>query len=98
MTDVTIQSALVTIRNEKGLHARASAKFVKCAEQFSAIIHVTRDDQRVGGTSIMGLLMLAAGPGVTLLIEASGEQAAEAIAALSGLVDDGFGEGCVDED
>ncbi len=97
MTDMTAQSTLVTIRNEKGLHARASAKFVKCAEEFNAEIYVTRDDQRVGGTSIMGLLMLAAGPGVTLLIEASGEQAEQALAALSRLVNDGFGEGCVDE-
>lgn len=90
--------ALVVVRNLKGLHARASAKFVKCAEQFEAEIHVTRDDQRVGGTSIMGLLMLAAGPGVTLLIEAAGPQASEALSALVELVDDGFGEGRVDED
>ena len=88
---------LVTIRNEKGLHARASAKFVKCAEEFDARIYVTRDDQRVGGTSIMGLLMLAAGPGVTLLLEASGGQSEEALIALSKLVDDGFGEGCIDQ-
>ena len=97
MTNKTAQSTLVTIRNEKGLHARASAKFVKCAEEFDAEIYVTRDDQRVGGTSIMGLLMLAAGPGVTLLIEATGNQADEALAALVQLIDDGFGEGCVDE-
>jgi phosphocarrier protein HPr len=89
--------AIVTIRNRKGLHARASAKFVKCAEQFDAEVFVTRDDQRVGGTSIMGLLMLAAGPGITLIIDAEGPQASEAIAALSALVNDGFGEGCVDE-
>ena len=88
---------LVVVRNRKGLHARASAKFVKCAEQFEAEIHVTRDDQRVGGTSIMGLLMLAAGPGVTLLIEAAGPQAANAMAALVELVDDGFGEGRIED-
>ena len=92
------QDVLVVVRNQKGLHARASAKFVKCAEQFQSIIHVTRDDQRVGGTSIMGLLMLAAGPGVTLLIEAEGPDASAAIDALSALVGDGFGEGCVEED
>ena len=97
MTDLPSQSTLVTIRNEKGLHARASAKFVKCAEEFDAEIFVTRDDQRVGGTSIMGLLMLAAGPGVTLLIEARGQQADEALTALAGLVNEGFGEGCIDE-
>ena len=55
--------AVVTIRNRKGLHARASAKFVKCAESYDAIITVTRDGHAVGGTSIMGLMMLAAGPG-----------------------------------
>ncbi|MEM8975968.1 MAG: HPr family phosphocarrier protein, partial [Pseudomonadota bacterium] len=94
MTDGTVHSQLVTIRNQKGLHARASAKFVKCAEEFDAEIFVTRDDQRVGGTSIMGLLMLAAGPGVTLLIEASGQQAETALASLANLVNEGFGEGC----
>ena len=92
------QDALVVVRNQKGLHARASAKFVKCAESFKSIIHVTRDEQRVGGTSIMGLLMLAAGPGVTLLIEAEGPDAADAIGSLSALVADGFGEGCIDEE
>ena len=92
------QDALVIVRNQKGLHARASAKFVKCAECFQSVIHVTRDEQRVGGTSIMGLLMLAAGPGVTLLIEAEGPDATAAIEALSALVADGFGEGCVEED
>lgn len=97
MTGGTVHSQLVTIRNEKGLHARASAKFVKCAEEFDAEIFVTRDDQRVGGTSIMGLLMLAAGPGVTLLIEASGQQSETALATLAKLVDEGFGEGCIDD-
>lgn len=82
----------VQIRNRKGLHARASAKFVKCAEAFAAQVRVTRDGQTVGGTSIMGLMMLAAGPGTTILIEAEGPDAAEAIAALTALVADGFGE------
>ncbi|MGI9525205.1 MAG: HPr family phosphocarrier protein [Hyphomicrobiaceae bacterium] len=90
--------ALVTVRNRKGLHARASAKFVRCAEQFSADISVTRDDQTVGGRSIMGLLMLAAGPGVTLLIAAEGHDAEAALAALLALVAEGFGEGCVEDD
>ncbi|MEM9359491.1 MAG: HPr family phosphocarrier protein [Pseudomonadota bacterium] len=97
MTEGPVHSQLVTIRNEKGLHARASAKFVKCAEEFDAEVFVTRDDQRVGGTSIMGLLMLAAGPGVTLLIEASGQQAEAALASLASLVNEGFGEGCIDD-
>ncbi len=87
----------VTIRNRKGLHARASAKFVKCAEQFKAEIFVTRDDQTVCGISIMGLLMLAAGSGVTLMIEAHGKDAPQAIIELIALVEDGFGEDCMDD-
>jgi phosphocarrier protein len=84
--------ALVTICNRKGLHARASARFVKCAESFDAVVRVTREGQTVGGTSIMGLMMLAAGPGSTILIEAEGPQAPEAIEALVALVEAGFGE------
>lgn len=84
--------ALVIIRNRKGLHARASAKFVKCAEEFEANVKVTRDGQTVGGTSIMGLMMLAAGPGATLHIEAEGPEGPEAIEALVALVEAGFGE------
>jgi phosphocarrier protein len=84
--------AIVTIRNRKGLHARASAKFVKCAESFQATVRVTRDGQTVGGTSIMGLMMLAAGPGSSIEIEAEGAQAPEAIEALVALVESGFGE------
>lgn len=90
--EVTVQ-----IRNKKGLHARASAKFVKCAERFDAVVRVTRDDQTVTGTSIMGLLMLAAGPGSTLLIQAEGPEAPEALDALVKLIEDGFGEGCVSD-
>jgi phosphocarrier protein len=88
--------AVVTIRNIKGLHARASAKFVKCAESFDAEIRVTRDGQSVGGTSIMGLMMLAAGPGSELHIVARGPEGPEALEALVQLVEDGFGEECVD--
>ncbi|MGI9423167.1 MAG: HPr family phosphocarrier protein [Hyphomicrobiaceae bacterium] len=98
MDRAVLHKTLVTVRNRKGLHARASAKFVKCAEQFDAEIFVTRDDQRVNGTSIMGLLMLAAGPGVTLLLEAEGSDAESAVATLVELISTGFGEGCVDED
>lgn len=85
-------SASVTICNRKGLHARASAKFVKCAEEFDAEVRVTRDGQSVGGTSIMGLMMLAAGPGTSILIETDGPEASPALAALVALVQDGFGE------
>jgi phosphocarrier protein HPr len=82
----------ITIRNRKGLHARASAKFVKCVETFDAVVRVTRDGQTVGGTSIMGLMMLAAGAGSTILIEAEGPEAPEVIEALTALIESGFGE------
>ncbi len=91
MSSVTVRAEL-TIRNKKGLHARASAKFVKCAEVFDAHIRVTREGQTVGGTSIMGLMMLAAGQGSSIVIEAEGAQAREALAALTALIEDGFGE------
>ena len=84
--------AEVTIRNRKGLHARASAQFVKCAETFDAQVRVTREGQTVGGTSIMGLMMLAAGQGQTVLIETEGRQAREALDALIALVEAGFNE------
>jgi phosphocarrier protein HPr len=87
--------AIVVIRNIKGLHARASAKFVKCAESYNADVTVTRDGQSVGGTSIMGLMMLAAGPGSELHIVATGPQAPEALQALVALVEAGFDEECV---
>ena len=83
----------IEIPNRKGLHARASAKFVKCAEDFSADIKVTREGQTVGGTSIMGLMMLVAGQGSTIEITATGKDAEQALAALVALVSDGFGEG-----
>ena len=97
MLDSRKPSALVTIRNRKGLHARASAKFVKCAEAFDANVSVTRDGNTVGGTSIMGLMMLAAGPGATLCLKAEGPEGPEAIEALVALIADGFGEDCVDD-
>jgi phosphocarrier protein len=80
------------IANRKGLHARASAKFVKCAEQFDAEIRVTRGSESVGGTSIMGLMMLAAGLGSTITIEAEGPDADAALRALAILIETGFGE------
>ena len=82
----------VEIVNKKGLHARSSAKFVQCAEQFDAAITVTRGHESVGGTSIMGLMMLAAGPGITITIQASGREAAAAVDALCKLVASRFGE------
>lgn len=83
---------LVTIRNRRGLHARAAAKFVKLAEKFAATVSVVRDGTKVSGVSIMGLMMLAAGPGVAIELRAEGADAAQAIAALAALVDAGFDE------
>jgi len=82
----------VEIINKKGLHARASAKFVQMAEQYDAAIIVTRGHETVGGTSIMGLMMLAAGPGVSITIQATGKQAQAAVDALVTLVSSRFGE------
>ncbi|MEH6677201.1 HPr family phosphocarrier protein [Phenylobacterium sp.] len=76
----------VEILNKRGLHARASAKFVKLASSFEAEIQVSKDGQTVDARSIMGLMMLAAGPGSTIHIAAEGEQAEEALEALCALV------------
>jgi phosphocarrier protein HPr len=80
------------IINRKGLHARASAKFVQCCERFQAEITVTRCGETVGGTSIMGLLTLAAAQGTSVTIIASGAQAQEAVDALTELLANRFGE------
>ena len=82
----------VEIVNERGLHARASAKFVKMAAGFDAEVRVSKDGQSVDARSIMGLMMLAAGIGTDIEISASGPQAAEAMAALTELVTLKFGE------
>lgn len=83
----------LVICNRKGLHARASAKFVQTVEKFDADVRVTRGGETVGGTSIMGLMMLAATPGSSIIVEATGKQAAEVVDALSELVNSRFGEG-----
>lgn len=82
----------IEITNKKGLHARASAKFVQTVERFDADVRVTRGSETVGGTSIMGLMMLAAGPGTMIRVETRGPQAAEALAAICELVMGRFGE------
>ncbi len=82
----------LAIVNQRGLHARASAKFVKCAEGFDAAITVSRDGQTVPATSIMGLMMLAAAMGTEITVEASGPQADVAMAALEQLVASKFDE------
>ena len=82
----------LVIRNKKGLHARASAKFVQTVEKFDADVRVTRGHETVGGTSIMGLMMLAASPGTSITISATGPQAAAVIEALEALIASRFGE------
>ncbi|HEY8573630.1 HPr family phosphocarrier protein [Phenylobacterium sp.] len=85
-------SRTVEIINKRGLHARASAKFVKMAATYDAEVRVTKDGQTVDARSIMGLMMLAASPGCCIDIEAEGPQAAEAIEALTALVQGRFEE------
>ena len=80
------------IVNQRGLHARASAKFVQLADSFQATISVERDGIKVGGTSIMGLMMLAASPGYSIRVIASGPEAVPAMDALEQLVATRFGE------
>jgi phosphocarrier protein len=82
----------IPIINKRGLHARASAKFVKMVEQFDAEVLVTRGSETVGGTSIMGLMMLSAGPGTSIVVSATGPQAEAAVAALAELVGSKFNE------
>jgi len=83
---------VVEIVNKKGLHARASAKFVQMAEKYKSSVTVTRGNETVGATSIMGLMMLAAGPGTLITIKASGPDAIDAMSNLCDLVSGGFGE------
>ena len=80
------------ITNKRGLHARASAKFVQTVERFNADIWVTRGGETVGGTSIMGLMMLSAGPGTTIIVSAAGPEAQAALEAIAELIADKFHE------
>ena len=79
-------SRVLKISNERGLHARASAKFVKCAETFDARLSVSKDGHVVGGTSIMGLMMLAASKGSHIHVTASGPEAEQALSAIEELI------------
>lgn len=88
----TVLSRTLTIRNRRGLHARAAAKFVTLAERFGATVDVVKDGQSVSARSIMGLMMLGAGPGATIELRAEGWDAKEAIEALAALVEAGFHE------
>jgi phosphocarrier protein HPr len=90
---MTGEVRVLKISNKRGLHARASVKFVQCVEQFEADIRVSKDGHVVGGTSIMGLMMLAAGNGSDIHVTASGPQARQALEALEALIDGKFGEG-----
>ena len=88
----TLLKRTVTIVNRRGLHARAAAKFVTMAERFGASVEVLRDGQSVSARSIMGLMMLGAGLGSTIELQADGWDAKEALEALCGLVEAGFNE------
>lgn len=88
----SVLSRVVTVCNQKGLHARAAARFVKLASRYGAKVTVTRSGQTVGGLSILGLMMLAAGPGVEIEIAATGGDAEAAMEALCALVECGFEE------
>jgi phosphocarrier protein len=83
----------VTISNKLGLHARASAKFTKLASSFPCEVFLARNDRRVNAKSIMGVMMLAAGPGTEVEVECDGAQEQEALKALLMLISDKFGEG-----
>jgi phosphocarrier protein HPr len=83
----------LVIINKRGLHARASAKFVKCVERFEAEVSVSRLGETVGGRSIMGLLTLAAAQGTSITVEARGPQASQVLEALEALVSSKFNEG-----
>ncbi len=83
---------IMKICNKRGLHARASAKFVQVASEFDADVIVSKDGHVVGGTSIMGLMMLAAAKGSEIHVSVTGNDARQALSALEQLVEDGFGE------
>lgn len=89
---MTPLSRELLIINKRGLHARASAKFVQTVELYNATVAVSKDGTTVGGNSIMGLMMLAASPGCTVLVTASGAEAEQALDALAKLVESRFGE------
>lgn len=94
-TDGTAGDAVtrdLLIVNRKGLHARATAKFVQCVENYQADVTVTRGGETVGGQSIMGILTLGAGRGTTITVSATGPEAAAAVEALAALVANRFGE------
>ena len=88
-----MQQREIEIINKLGLHARASAKLTQLAGKFTADVWVTREGRRVNAKSIMGVMMLAAAKGATVMVETNGPDEAEAMAALVGLINERFGEG-----
>lgn len=88
-----MQQREIEITNRLGLHARASAKLTQLAGKFAADVWVTRDGRRVNAKSIMGVMMLAAAKGATVVVETNGPDEVEAMMALLGLISDRFGEG-----
>ncbi len=83
----------IVITNKLGLHARASAKLTQLASQYTSDVHISRAGKRVNAKSIMGVMMLAAGKGSTVTVDAEGADAAEALGAIEALFNDKFGEG-----
>ncbi|HEU4853390.1 MAG TPA: HPr family phosphocarrier protein [Telluria sp.] len=83
----------IEITNKLGLHARASAKFTQLAARFKSDVFLTRNARRINGKSIMGVMMLAAGKGAKVTLEADGADEQDAVAALAALINDKFGEG-----
>ena len=88
-----MQQREIEITNKLGLHARAAAKLTQLAGKFTADVWVAREGRRVNAKSIMGVMMLAAAKGATVVVETNGPDEGEAMAALVGLISDGFGEG-----
>ncbi|EGV36745.1 HPr family phosphocarrier protein [Neisseria weaveri] len=88
-----MQKQEIEIINKLGLHARASSKFTQTASQFQSEVWVSRNDRRVNGKSIMGLMMLAAAQGTTVILETEGPDEVETMQALTDLINDYFGEG-----
>lgn len=92
-TSETMFSIDITISNKLGLHARASAKLTQLASRYVSDIHISRAGKRVNAKSIMGVMMLAAGKGTVVTVDASGPDAADALERIKALFDDKFGEG-----
>ncbi len=92
MSQISVSDRLI-IKNKRGLHARASAKFVQLVDRYDATVTVSKDGQTVCGNSIMGLMMLAAAPGCAIDVVAEGEEAQAVLDALDALIGDLFGEG-----